>query len=161
MKELDQFTVERLTELSVRENLPEMAALARIALALKKAIPVRVDVYHQPLPSDIAPGGWVMVPLCPDENMLDAWRKDMSQSYAGEHAEEIGEDEVCFAYQAMLAAAPKPEKGYEKPVLTGNPNILPDCVYELLNHLEDVLDDEALNKIDTAQWNAVSLYRGD
>uniref|UniRef100_UPI0035C6999D hypothetical protein n=1 Tax=Serratia quinivorans TaxID=137545 RepID=UPI0035C6999D len=54
--------------------------------------------------------GWVMVPLCPDENMIQAWRKDMSQSYAGEHAEEIGEDEVCFAYQAMLAAAPKPEK---------------------------------------------------
>ncbi|ALX96082.1 hypothetical protein AV650_22190 [Serratia fonticola] len=37
MKELDDFTVERLTELSMRENLPEVAALARIALAAKTA----------------------------------------------------------------------------------------------------------------------------
>ncbi|MFV8849563.1 DUF551 domain-containing protein [Serratia fonticola] len=40
MKELDDFTVERLTELSTRENLPEVAALARIALAAKTAEPV-------------------------------------------------------------------------------------------------------------------------
>lgn len=40
MKELDNFTVERLTELSTRENLPEVAALARIALAAKTAEPV-------------------------------------------------------------------------------------------------------------------------
>lgn len=37
MKELDDFTVERLKELSTRENLPEVAALARIALAAKTA----------------------------------------------------------------------------------------------------------------------------
>lgn len=68
-------------------------------------------LYERPaLNSPETPDGWVMVPLCPDENMIQAWRKDMSQSYAGEHAEEIGEDEVCFAYQAMLAAAPKPER---------------------------------------------------
>ena len=73
--------------------------------------PEGFKLYGSPvLNSPEIPDGWVMVPLCPDENMIQAWRKDMSQSYAGEHAEEIGEDEVCFAYQAMLAAAPKPEK---------------------------------------------------
>ncbi|HFR4116239.1 TPA: hypothetical protein ACHVKA_004305 [Yersinia enterocolitica] len=37
MKELDSFTVERLEELSTKENIPEVAALARIALAAKKS----------------------------------------------------------------------------------------------------------------------------
>ncbi|HHG9975969.1 TPA: hypothetical protein ACPZI4_004458 [Yersinia enterocolitica] len=40
MKELDSFTVERLEELSTKENIPEVAALARIALAAKRAEPV-------------------------------------------------------------------------------------------------------------------------
>ena len=40
MKELDSFTVERLEELSTKENIPELAALARIALAAKRAEPV-------------------------------------------------------------------------------------------------------------------------
>ncbi|HDL7611633.1 TPA: hypothetical protein PXP01_001325 [Yersinia enterocolitica] len=40
MKELDSFTVERLEELSTKENIPEVAALARIALAAKRAKPV-------------------------------------------------------------------------------------------------------------------------
>ncbi|HHX8939976.1 TPA: hypothetical protein ACVPL5_001886 [Yersinia enterocolitica] len=39
MKELDSFTVERLEELSTKENIPEVAALARIALAAKRAEP--------------------------------------------------------------------------------------------------------------------------
>lgn len=46
MIELDQFTVERLTELSTRENLPEVAALARIALAAKNAIPSYWTTYY-------------------------------------------------------------------------------------------------------------------
>lgn len=40
MKELNSFTVERLEELSTKENIPELAALARIALAAKRAKPV-------------------------------------------------------------------------------------------------------------------------
>ncbi|HGH4408657.1 TPA: DUF551 domain-containing protein [Yersinia enterocolitica] len=40
MKELDSFTVERLEELSTKENIPEVAALARIALAAKRAEPI-------------------------------------------------------------------------------------------------------------------------
>lgn len=47
MKELDEFTVERLTVLSVSENLPEVAALARIALAAKTAEPVAYLTWHQ------------------------------------------------------------------------------------------------------------------
>jgi len=53
--------------------------------------------------------GWKMVPVEPTEEMVAAWRKDMNQSYAREFSEKIGEDEVVFAYQAMLEAAPKPE----------------------------------------------------
>ncbi|HHH0687449.1 TPA: hypothetical protein ACPZQD_004093 [Yersinia enterocolitica] len=40
MKALDSFTVERLEELSTKENIPEVAALARIALAAKRAEPI-------------------------------------------------------------------------------------------------------------------------
>ncbi|UQY45023.1 DUF550 domain-containing protein [Mixta hanseatica] len=57
----------------------------------------------------VAPPGWQLVPVEPTEEMVAAWRKDMNQSYAGEFSEKIGEDEVVFAYQAMLEAAPKPE----------------------------------------------------
>ncbi len=52
--------------------------------------------------------GWKMVPVEPTEEMVAAWRKDMNQSYAREFSEKIGEDEVVFAYQSMLAAAPTP-----------------------------------------------------
>ncbi|MHA3728014.1 DUF551 domain-containing protein [Yersinia enterocolitica] len=45
MKELDSFTVERLEELSTKENIPEVAALARIALAAKRAEPVAYMTY--------------------------------------------------------------------------------------------------------------------
>lgn len=55
MKELDDFTVERLTELSTRENLPEVAALARIALAAKRA--------EQMLNYPVIPDGWKLVPV--------------------------------------------------------------------------------------------------
>ncbi|MBC3250475.1 hypothetical protein H8I91_09390 [Serratia fonticola] len=147
MKELDNFTVERLERIAERTSgimptMREISALARIALAVKtaeeshsrrevwdggntwvqcskqaydrhEAAGKRVRVLYEKmvLPNyPELPDGWVMVPLCPDENMLQAWRKDMAQSYAGVHAEEIGEDEVCFAYQAMLAAAPTTEK---------------------------------------------------
>ncbi|MGE5000460.1 DUF551 domain-containing protein [Yersinia enterocolitica] len=45
MKELDSFTVERLEELSTKENIPEVAALAQIALAAKRAEPVAYMTY--------------------------------------------------------------------------------------------------------------------
>ncbi|WP_350260795.1 hypothetical protein AAF463_11585 [Pantoea sp. BJ2] len=52
------------------------------------------------------PDGWVAVPMEPTEEMIAAWRDDMDKSYAKEHAIKIGEDEIVFAHQAMLAAAP-------------------------------------------------------
>lgn len=52
------------------------------------------------------PDGWVAVPIEPTEEMIAAWRDDMDKSYAKEHAIKIGEDEIVFAHQAMLAAAP-------------------------------------------------------
>lgn len=58
--------------------------------------------------SPVIPDGWVTVPLQPSVEMITAWRKDMGVSYAKEHAEKIGEDEIVFAHQAMLAAAPEP-----------------------------------------------------
>ncbi|PPS58854.1 hypothetical protein CRX72_23960 [Pantoea sp. BRM17] len=54
-----------------------------------------------------APAGWKLVPIEPTQNMIAAWRNDMSQSYAKEHSDKIGEDEIVFAHQAMLAAAPE------------------------------------------------------
>lgn len=45
MKELDSFTVERLEELSTKENIPEVAALARIALAAKRAEGLPGNIY--------------------------------------------------------------------------------------------------------------------
>lgn len=97
MKELDQFTVERLTTLSVSENLPEVAALARIALAAKKSQPVQwwtgpeptstgeMESFHDhetgshyiplipalgSLNYPAVPDGWVMVPKVPTEEMI-------------------------------------------------------------------------------------------
>lgn len=46
MKELDSFTVERLEELSTKENIPEVAALARIALAAKRVEPA--IIFNEP-----------------------------------------------------------------------------------------------------------------
>lgn len=100
MKELEQFTIERLTEISKRENLPEVAALARIVLAVKTAEPhKRMEVWdggntwiqcskqsfdravasgkrarilyeHQELNSPEIPDGWVLVPKEPTQKMV-------------------------------------------------------------------------------------------
>lgn len=51
--------------------------------------------------------GWLITPLQPTEQMIAAWRKDMGMSYAKVHAQKIGEDEIVFAYQAMLNVAPE------------------------------------------------------
>ncbi|HFK7186568.1 TPA: hypothetical protein ACG0BA_002210 [Serratia odorifera] len=126
MKELDQFTVERLTELSKAENLPEVAALARIALEAKTSQPVQWWTGPEPTPTgemeschDHETGshyiplipmlgaanspelqdGWVMVPVEPTNLMLAAAK------------EWTGLTETAkVLYREMLAAAPKPEK---------------------------------------------------
>lgn len=54
------------------------------------------------------PEGWKLVPIEPTEEMLRAWRGDMYKSYAKIHIEHIGDDEIVFAYSAMIAAAPTP-----------------------------------------------------
>lgn len=137
--DLEQFSEEVLKFMveSDHAQTGDVAALARIALAAKQAkptinvafkdgwpIPEMVaivtgseslfDGFHDfyttpPANSPAIPDGWKLVPIQPTEEMINAWDSDMSQSYARVHAEQIGEDEVVFAYQAMLAAAPKPE----------------------------------------------------
>ncbi|EKN3879410.1 hypothetical protein RSE69_004016 [Yersinia enterocolitica] len=125
MKELDSFTVERLEELSTKENIPEVAALARIALAAKRAEPVinikfkdgwpvpesvgvvdagkkLADGYHDfyttpQLNSPEIPEGWKLVPIELTAEMAQA---------AGEAHE--GESYLPYSiYRAMLAAAPE------------------------------------------------------
>lgn len=102
MKELDDFTVERLTELSTRENLPEVAALARIALAAKRA--------EQMLNYPVIPDGWVMVPVEPTEEMCDVQHigVDVYTGIANDGGYySIGGDDAAKVYRAMLAAAPE------------------------------------------------------
>lgn len=52
--------------------------------------------------------GWQLVPVEPTDEMLRAWRGDMYKSYAKSHIERIGDDEIGFAWNAMIAAAPTP-----------------------------------------------------
>lgn len=46
---------------------------------------------------------------------------------------------------------------YAAPQVTSVPAVVPDEVIVLLNHLEDVLPDEAFNLIDVKTWNNVSM----
>lgn len=72
-----------------------------------RALAEQLSALTQPAsPALKLPDGWVAVPLEPTEEMIAAWRDDMDKSYAKEHAIKIGEDEIVFAHQAMLAAAP-------------------------------------------------------
>ncbi|WP_449489537.1 hypothetical protein [Yersinia pseudotuberculosis] len=124
MKELNSFTVERLEELSTKENIPEVAALARIALAAKRAEPVAwevkgilchskeeadsyvgepVPLYEAPqLNSPEIPEGWKLVPIEPTRQM-------MSQGHFAMGGTDRGK--FMRIYQAMLAAAPEKENG--------------------------------------------------
>lgn len=132
MKELDSFTVERLEEIIAEEGYSamitpkndEVRALARIALAAKRAEPVGyleqnhldylrsgsdadiwpeggagdIPVYLTPqLNSPEIPEGWKLVPLEPTQNMVDAHISGMQ--LAG----------FSRAYRDMLAAAPEPQ----------------------------------------------------
>lgn len=56
----------------------------------------------------LIPDGWKLVPVEPTEEMLRAWRDDMYKSYAKNHIEHIGDDEIGFAWTAMITAAPTP-----------------------------------------------------
>lgn len=128
MKALDSFTVERLEEI-LNFDLPrhpaaleEIVALARIALAAKRAEPVGyleqnhldylrsgsdadiwpeggagdIPVYLTPqLNSPEIPEGWKLVPIEPTQNMVDA--HIIGMQLAG----------FSRAYRAMLAAAPE------------------------------------------------------
>ncbi|UIL54694.1 hypothetical protein LZU96_21345 (plasmid) [Pantoea agglomerans] len=60
--------------------------------------------------AELVPDGWKLVPGEPTEEMLRAWRGDMYKSYAKIHIEHIGDDEIGFAYSAMLEAAPTPHE---------------------------------------------------
>ncbi len=158
MKELDQFTVEQLEKYAKPEALTfppshaQVAALARIALGLKKAIPVRVDfecegcgfayandpvsacdcgsksfkqvdVYHQPLPSDGTPVGWVAfsdrLPNLDERVLLYFGTYDghIEDGFIGDEGDGIyhyffdGDSLTSMPTHWMpLPAAPKPEK---------------------------------------------------
>lgn len=131
MKALDSFTVERLEEIIAEEGYSamrtpkndEVRALARIALAAKRAEPVAwvvgdatlynsdtVEAYakRSGLPvsplyttpqfnSPEIPEGWKLVPTEPTQNMVDAHISGMQ--LAG----------FSRAYRDMLAAAPEPQ----------------------------------------------------
>ncbi|HDW8040596.1 TPA: hypothetical protein RM800_000577 [Yersinia enterocolitica] len=131
MKELDSFTVEQLTEFieSDHAQCGDVSALARIALAAKRAGPVinikfkdgwpvpesvgvvdagkkLADGYHDfyttpQLNSPEIPEGWKLVPIELTAEMAQA---------AGEAHE--GESYLPYSiYRAMLAAAPEKENG--------------------------------------------------
>ncbi|HHX7274139.1 TPA: hypothetical protein ACVHP3_004414 [Yersinia enterocolitica] len=124
MKELDSFTVEQLNDFikSDHAQCGDVAALARIALAAKRAEPVGyleqnhldylrsgsdadiwpeggagdIPIYLTPQPnSPEIPDGWKLVPLEPTQNMVDAHISGMQ--LAG----------FSRAYRDMIAAAPE------------------------------------------------------
>lgn len=53
----------------------------------------------------IIPEGWVLVPIIPTKEMLQHGVKENRESHID--IGETDEDAICFAYQAMLAVAPK------------------------------------------------------
>ncbi|MFY7767196.1 DUF551 domain-containing protein [Yersinia enterocolitica] len=122
MKELDSFTVEQLNDFikSDHTQCGDVAALARIALAAKRAEPVAYwndacdlddgafsyandagctrPLYDTPqLNSPEIPDGWKLVPIEPTQNMVDAHIRGMQ--LAG----------FSRAYRDMLATAPEPQ----------------------------------------------------
>ncbi|EKN3575992.1 hypothetical protein O1F58_004000 [Yersinia enterocolitica] len=131
MKELDSFTVEQLNDFikSDHAQCGDVAALARIALAAKRAEPVGyleqnhldylrsgsdadiwpeggagdIPVYLAPqLNSPEIPEGWKLVPIEPTRQM-------MSQGHFAMGGTDRGK--FMRIYQAMLAAAPEKENG--------------------------------------------------
>ncbi|EPT9751415.1 hypothetical protein ACVTT8_004150 [Yersinia enterocolitica] len=136
MKELDSFTVERLEEITELKALSfppshhELAALARIALAAKRAEPIYQyqsgvctfdDIewvwddcdkgfYEQydptrrrivyTTPQLNSPDGYKLVPTEITKAMRDAWD-------SAPNCHEDDDVNMCNAYRAMLAAAPE------------------------------------------------------
>ncbi|HHH0005975.1 TPA: hypothetical protein ACPZCA_004429 [Yersinia enterocolitica] len=130
MKELDSFTVEQLNDFikSDHTQCGDVAALARIALAAKRAEPVGyleqncLDYLRSGSDADIWPEGGagdIPVYLAPQLNspeIPEGWKlvpieltAEMAQA-AGEAHE--GESYLPYSiYRAMLAAAPEKENG--------------------------------------------------
>ncbi|EPF0539215.1 hypothetical protein ACSQHD_003126 [Yersinia enterocolitica] len=130
MKELDGFTVEQLNDFikSDHTQCGDVAALARIALAAKRAEPVGyleqncLDYLRSGSDADIWPEGGagdIPVYLAPQLNspeIPEGWKlvpieltAEMAQA-AGEAHE--GESYLPYSiYRAMLAAAPEKENG--------------------------------------------------
>lgn len=135
MKELDSFTVERLEELSTKENIPEVAALARIALAAKRAEPVtwwtgpgptltgELESYHDHetgshyLPLIVSLSAYNTTPQLNSPEIPEGWKlvpiEPTRQMMSQGHFSMGGTDRGKFMriYQAMLAAAPEKENG--------------------------------------------------
>ncbi|HEI6961481.1 TPA: hypothetical protein ACVYFA_000047 [Yersinia enterocolitica] len=126
MKELDSFTVEQLNDFikSDHAQCGDVAALARIALAAKRAEPVAWEVkgilchskeeadsyVGEPVPLYEAPQlnspemleGWKLVPIEITKAMRDAWD-------SAPNGHEDDDVNMCNAYRAMIAAAPEPQ----------------------------------------------------
>lgn len=148
MKELEQFTAERLQAFIDKPigngfTRGEQMLLARIALAAKTADPFaymtykgylihagdsKLSEYSDPQPlydapvlnSPETPDGWVMVPKIPTEEMIvDGFESEPTEDFSDlEEWDTYQEMSGCqqaahrakLCWNAMLAAAPKPEK---------------------------------------------------
>ncbi|QNQ52586.1 hypothetical protein [Serratia liquefaciens] len=148
MKELDQFTTERLQAFIDKPldngfTRGEQMALARIAMAVKQAEPVAYMTYKgylihaadpklseysdpealydaPPLNSPVIPDGWVLVPKELTERMVVCGFESEPYKYFSDKAEWKAYKEMSgcqqaahrakLCWDAMLAAAPKPEK---------------------------------------------------
>ncbi|CNL10579.1 Protein of uncharacterised function (DUF551) [Yersinia frederiksenii] len=131
MKELDSFTVERLEELTALSFPPshhELAALARIALAAKRAEPVAWVVGDEEI-ADFKNGREVCVMRdCDDEQLdylplyttpqlnspeiPDSWKLvpiEPTQNMVDAHISGMQLAGFSRAYRDMLAAAPEPQ----------------------------------------------------
>ncbi|HDU2632384.1 TPA: hypothetical protein RFB63_004080 [Yersinia enterocolitica] len=142
MKELDGFTVERLEEI-LNFDLPrhpaaleEIVALARIALAAKRAEPVYQ--YHTGIINEEGDIDWYWVdcdkgfysqydnqhrrivyttPQLNSPEMLEGWKlvpieitKAMRDAWdSAPNGHEDDDVNMCNAYRAMIAAAPEPQ----------------------------------------------------
>ncbi len=137
MKELDSFTVERLEELAVEEDLynfpptqEELNSLSRIALAAKRAEPV-INIKFKdgwPVPESVgvvdsgqklADGyhDFYTTPQLNSPEIPEGWKlvpiEPTRQMMSQGHFAMGGTDRGKFMriYQAMLAAAPEKENG--------------------------------------------------
>jgi hypothetical protein len=157
-------TTERLKELAdpnmiCKCSWDEYKSMARELLANREAQPVAL-IDRRPAASRVAwrndgdklPHGTELftappAPAVPDfkalaENLVD------NLVDCGGADEKAVEQYLAFAEKTCRAAM------LAQPVSQGK---LPDCVLVLLNHIEDVLDDESWSRISVEKWNAVTM----